>query len=75
MAGRVASGQLCTVEPLREGDPLRVGDIVLCRVRGSEYLHLVHAIRAERYLIGNNRGGLNGWIGRPAIFGRCISVE
>ena len=47
---------------------------MLCRVRGAEYLHLVKAIRGERYQIGNNRGRINGWIGRNSIFGRLVSV-
>ena len=43
MKGRIESGQLCTVAPV---DPatLAVGDVVLCRVHGSEYLHIVKAI-------------------------------
>ena len=74
MRGRIASGQACTVEPI--GDTaLRPGDIVLCRVRGRDYLHLVHARQGDRFLIGNNRGGINGWIGEAAIFGRCVRVE
>lgn len=74
MAGKIESGQLCTVSPV---DPaaLRVGDIVLCRVKGSEYLHLVKAIDGGRFQIGNNRGRINGWISAGAIFGRCIRVE
>lgn len=73
MRGKIASGQLCTVEPI-EG-PLNKGDIVLCKVRGSQFLHLVKAVRGDQYLIGNNVGGTNGWITRSAIFGRLISVE
>ena len=44
MGGKVESGQLCTVAPV---DPhtLKVGDIVLCKVNGREYLHLVKAIQ------------------------------
>jgi phage repressor protein C with HTH and peptisase S24 domain len=40
MSPRIESGDLCTVEPV---DPatLRAGDVVLCKVRGAEYLHLV----------------------------------
>jgi hypothetical protein len=73
MAGKITSGQLCTVEPL--GDHLlEVGDIVLCRVSGSQYLHLVKAIQGERLQIGNNRGGINGWITRRQIFGRLIAL-
>lgn len=73
MVGKIESGQLCTVEPL--GDHvLAVGEIVLCRVKGNQYLHLVKAIQGERFQIGNNRGGINGWITRRQIFGRLVSV-
>jgi hypothetical protein len=74
MVGRIESGQLCTVEPLRE-HVLAIDDIVLCRVSGNQYLHLVKAIQGERYQIGNNRGGINGWITRRQIFGRRVAVE
>lgn len=73
MRGKIESGQLVTVEPL-SADP-QVGDIVLCRVKGSEYLHLVKAIDGARFQIGNNRGHINGWVGRNAIFGRCVAIE
>jgi hypothetical protein len=74
MRGRINSGQLCTVEPVAPGT-LRVGDIVLCRVGGRQYLHLILAIQGERFQIGNNRGGINGWVAARNIFGRCIRVE
>jgi hypothetical protein len=73
MTGKVNDGQLCTVEPLGER-VLEVGDIVLCRVNGSQYLHLVKAIQGERFQIGNNCGGINGWVTRRQIFGRLTSV-
>ncbi len=73
MAGKIASGQLCTVAPLGE-HVLEIGDIVLCRVSGSQYLHLVKALQGERVQIGNNRGGINGWITRRQIFGRLIAL-
>lgn len=71
MKPKVISGQLVTVEPVDPTD-LSVGDIVLCRVRGREYLHLIKAIDGRRYQIGNNRGFINGWVGPSAIFGRLI---
>jgi hypothetical protein len=74
MKGRIESGQLCTVAPV-DCSTLSVGDIVLCKVRGAEYLHLVKAISGERFQIGNNRGGINGWIGAAGIFGKCIRIE
>jgi SOS-response transcriptional repressor LexA len=72
MTGKIESGQLVTVEPIKE---IEVDDIVLCKVRGKEYLHIVKAKDKDRYLIGNNRGVTNGWIGRNAIFGKLVKIE
>jgi len=74
MAPRIESGDLCTGEPVDPAPP-RAGDIVLCKVRGAEYLHLVKAIQGGRFQIGNNRGHVNGWVGPSAIFGRLVKVE
>jgi hypothetical protein len=70
MRGKIESGQLCTVEPV---DPasLEVGDIVLCKVNGREYLHLIKAIQGARIQIGNTGDGrwredvLVSWDSRP----------
>ena len=74
MSGKVESGQLCTVEPVAVAD-LRVGDIVLCKVNGREYLHLIKAVQGERFQIGNNRGRINGWVSGGGIYGKCVRVE
>jgi len=74
MSPKIESGQLCTVEPV-DVATLRVDDIVLCKVNGNEYLHLVKAIQGQRFQIGNNRGLINGWIGPNAVFGRLVKVE
>lgn len=74
MRGRIESGQLCTVAPV-ESSALQVGDVVLCRVKGQDYLHLVRAIRAGQFQIGNNQGRINGWISARGIFGRLVKVE
>lgn len=74
MTGKIESGQLCTVEPV-EPSTLSKGDIVLCKVRGTEYLHLIKAIQGPRFQIGNNRGKINGWITATSIFGKCVRVE
>lgn len=77
MQGRIESGQLCTVEPV--SDPIleciQVNDIVLCKAGGQQYLHIVKAIQGERFQIGNNKGHINGWVGRNSIYGRLIRVE
>src|SRR3982750_2113555 len=72
MKGKIESGQLCTVEPVKEFESLQKGDIVLCKVNGNEYVHLIKAIQGPRFQIGNNRGRINGWIGRNSIFGKCV---
>ena len=74
MSPKIESGQLCTVEPVAP-EALVVGDIVLCKVDGSEYLHLVKAVQGQKFQIGNNRGRINGWVGRNAIFGRLVKIE
>lgn len=75
MTPRIKSGELCHVEPIESVATISVGDIVLCRVRSAEYLHFVKAIQGERFQIGNNRGGINGWIGANGIFGKLVAVE
>ena len=75
MKGKIESGQLCTVEPITDFENLQKGDIVLCKVNGNEYLHLIKAIQGTRFQIGNNRGRINGWVGKNAIFGKCIKIE
>ncbi|SFL21053.1 hypothetical protein [Lysobacter sp. cf310] len=75
MTGKIESGQLCTVEPIADLSSLKAGDIVLCKVGGNEYLHLVKAIQGQRFQIGNNRGFINGWIGPNAIYGVCTRIE
>jgi len=74
MRGRIESGQLVTIDPKLEP---KVGDAVLCRCKGNVYVHLVKAIQGaddnRRYLIGNNRGGTNGWTSK--IYGVVTKVE
>jgi hypothetical protein len=73
MVPRIYSGQLCTVEPVPS--ELNVNDVVLCRVKGNQYLHLITAIRNNQYQISNNKGHVNGWVTRNAIFGKLIRIE
>jgi hypothetical protein len=74
MSGKIESGQLCTVVPV-DSDAIEVGDIVLCKVGGAQYLHLVKAIQGKRFQIGNNRGRINGWITANSIYGRLARIE
>lgn len=75
MQGRIESGQLVTVEPVGEWVP-QVGDAVLCKVEGRQWLHLVTAIGSDgRYQISNNKGHVNGWCKLDNIFGVVTKVE
>jgi hypothetical protein len=74
MKGKVPDGALVTLAPCEHAS-LQPGDVVLVRVRGSVYLHLVKAVNQGRYLIGNNRGGINGWVGPHAIYGIATRIE
>jgi hypothetical protein len=74
MSGKIESGQLCTVEPI-DSMALQVGDIVLCKVNGREYLHLIKAVQGPRFQIGNSRGRTNGWVTANSIFGKCVAIQ
>jgi hypothetical protein len=74
MSGKIESGQLCTVAPV-DTQTLDVGDIVLCKVNGREYLHLIKAIQGPRFQIGNNRGRINGWVSANAIYGKLVRIQ
>jgi hypothetical protein len=75
----VESGATVTLAPCADGQDPAVDDIVLVKVRGVIYLHLIKAVRGRaedrQYQIGNNRGGINGWVSRRAIYGKAIQVE
>ncbi len=74
MRGRVDDADLLTVDPC---DPaaLQPDDIVLVRVRGRDYLHLIKAVNGGRFGIENSHGHINGWVGHNCIYGKPIKVE
>lgn len=76
MVPLIRSRQLVTVAPV---DPasVEVGDIVLSRVAGSVYLHLVSAVdpSRKRVQISNNRGRVNGWTSHARVYGICTAVD
>lgn len=77
MAGKINSGQLVTVEPIKDHALLKAGDIVLCKVNGNQYLHLIMAVKrpGELFQIANNKGYVNGTAHRRNVFGICTKVE
>ena len=59
MAPRVRSGASVTLVPLAAA-PSK-GDVVLAKVKGRWYLHLVTGVRKGQVQISNNKGHVNGW--------------
>ena len=72
MTPRIRSGQEVEVVP-RTRDP-ESGEVVLCRVNGADYLHIVSAVQGDRFQISNNHGHVNGWTTRERIYGLLTSV-
>lgn len=77
MTPRIKSGATVTLTPFT-GGTIEVGDVVLVKVKGTVYLHLVKAIKGKgentEYLIGNNHGGLNGWTSRVSVYGKATEI-
>ena len=74
MAPRIESGNLVTVVPV-QNCAVEKGDVVLCKVRGRVYLHLVTAKKDDQFQIGNNHGRVNGWTNAASIYGKLVRVE
>ncbi len=70
------SGALVTVQPIHYNNrPLIKSDIVLCKVKGRQYLHYIKAFRGNSYQIGNAHGRINGWITRKSMFGVVTDIK
>lgn len=68
----IKSKQPVKIEPTTWKD-VKVDDIVYCKVKGHLYTHLVKAIDDKKdCLIGNNKGGINGWT--KQIYGKIIEI-
>lgn len=77
---KVKRGQAVTVAPIDR--PLEIGDVVLCRVHGVEFLNEIKDAqkledKPERFLIGpaEGNGKDNGWTFRSKIYGLLTRVE
>lgn len=78
MTGRISDGDLVTLAPCR-AENLAAGDIVLVRIQGKRFSHVVlHAIlsvEGERLLIGSHSGRVDGWVDRGDIYGIVTQGE
>tara|TARA_Y100000310_G_scaffold16764_1_gene16692 strand:- start:300 stop:614 length:315 start_codon:yes stop_codon:yes gene_type:complete len=71
----VKDGELVRVRRV-DNDTLKIGDIVLCKVHGAVYFHKIKAIetlKGKRFLIGSNKGRINGWTTR--VYGKRVPLQ
>lgn len=72
MSPLIMSGQYHKIKPTT-WENCNVDDIVYCKVKGNFYTHLVKAKNNEKgLLIGNNKGGINGWT--KQVYGIIIEI-
>jgi hypothetical protein len=72
MVPLIKSGQDHRLSPVLIED-VNVGDIVYCKVKSNFYTHLVKAKDIKKgLLIGNNKGGVNGWT--KSVYGKVIEI-
>lgn len=83
----IKSGQEVTIQPtggwMADHGRTRLPEnaIVLCKVKGKHFLHkikstsLSSSLADVRYMIANNKGKENGWIGINAIYGVVTHIE
>jgi phage repressor protein C with HTH and peptisase S24 domain len=68
----IKSKQPVKIEPATWED-VEVDDIVYVKVHGNLYTHLVKAKDPLKgVLIGNNKGGLNGW--SKNVYGKIVEI-
>lgn len=75
MHPKIHSGARVTLEPITNETELCKNDIVLVKVKGGIYLHLISALDAQRVQISNNRGRVNGWAPKTAVWGRVTAID
>lgn len=80
MTPRITSGQEVTIVPMTEDTKIQAGMVLLAKVKGRHYLHLVSATRFSTtrskealdfndIQISNNHGHVNGWTSLKKIYG------
>jgi hypothetical protein len=72
MVPLIKSGQEHELAPI-SWEEAEIGDIVYCKVKGNFYTHLVKSKDEQRgLLIGNNKGGINGWT--KSVYGKVVQI-
>lgn len=74
MTPKIKSRQPVTLSPV-DVDKVGPGDIVLVKVKGRYYTHIVVASDVDKVLIANNHGHVNGWAKRHNIYGIITHID
>lgn len=78
MRGHIREGDAVLVEPCAT-EALSIDDIVLVKIQGRRYFHIVlHSIlecNENQFLIGTPCGRIDGWVNSDAIFGKVVAIE
>ena len=78
MRGKIHDGSLVTLQPCKTED-LNIGDIVLVDVHGKKFtltvLHLIVDVGESGFLIGNNKGRIDGWVEPKSVYGKVIDIQ
>lgn len=75
MQPKIESGAEVILCPIADPNLLEVGDIVLVSLGRGVFLHLISATEKNRIQISNNKGHVNGWVPRTAVYGRAIYIN
>lgn len=82
MEPRLHDGEAINVKPIADHDTLKAGDIVLCKVNGRMFTHLIRLKQWRKkkggeatlwFQIANNHGFVNGWTTADKVYGVVTS--
>jgi hypothetical protein len=74
MRKAIKHGQTLTMSPIADPGEIQVGDLVLVKWHQGDIFHIVGEIQADRYLIVNSLGKVNGWVSAKEILGRITKI-
>ena len=75
MVPLIRSRQPVGIVPIKPEHILDRGAIVFVKVNGRYYTHKITAVKGKQYQIGNNHGGINGWVTRDKILGLVVKIH
>lgn len=70
----IRSRQPVDIVPIKPEHILDKGTIVFVKVNGHYYTHKITAVKGNQFQIGNNHGGINGWVTREKILGLVVKI-